>query len=61
MKRDQLEGLVRYMAGKLQEKYGRLIGDNTHMFEGVSRQVEGKLQRRGLILKTGTKRKRNTP
>jgi len=39
----------------------RLIGDNTHTFEGVSRQVEGKLQRRGLILKTGTKRKRNTP
>jgi uncharacterized protein YjbJ (UPF0337 family) len=56
MKRDQIDGLVRYVAGKLQEKYGRLIGDDTHKFEGAARQVEGKLQRHGLRLPTSGKR-----
>jgi uncharacterized protein YjbJ (UPF0337 family) len=47
MERAEFEGTVRYMAGKLQERFGRLIGDPTHQFEGVARQIEGKLQRSG--------------
>ena len=51
MKRDQLEGHVRYMLGKLQEMYGRLTRDSRQTFAGVARQVEGKLQRQGLRLR----------
>ena len=42
IKRHELKGLVRYIAGKLQEKYDGLIGDDTVALEGVARQVEGK-------------------
>jgi uncharacterized protein YjbJ (UPF0337 family) len=61
MKRNQLEGLVRFMAGKLQEKYGQLTADNSCEFEGVTRQIEGKLQSRGLPMRTAARRKRRAP
>jgi uncharacterized protein YjbJ (UPF0337 family) len=57
MKRHRLQGLLRYIAGKLQEKYGQLIGDKSQQFEGVARQVEGKLQSRGLPRRTPAKRR----
>jgi uncharacterized protein YjbJ (UPF0337 family) len=47
MKRAMIEGTFIYWAGKLQESYGRLIDDRTHQFEGIARQIEGKLQRSG--------------
>lgn len=56
VKREQFKGMITYMAGSLQEKYGRLIGDHTLAFEGLARQVEGKLQGHGLPLQTSAKR-----
>ena len=58
MDRDQLEGLVRYISGKFQEKYGRLTGDSSREFEGVTRQIEGKLQSRGFAPCTAVKREK---
>ena len=45
MNRDQVQGTVKDVAGKLQRKVGELTGNKTHQLKGAAKQVEGKLQK----------------
>ncbi len=46
MNRDQVQGTVTDVAGKLQRKVGELTGDKTQQVKGLTKQVKGKLQKR---------------
>jgi len=45
MNKDQVKGLTRYVAGKVQEHAGNLIGSPEHVVKGLRRQVAGKAQK----------------
>lgn len=42
MNRDQVKGVAKYVAGKVQEHAGNLIGSPEHIVRGLRRQVAGK-------------------
>jgi uncharacterized protein YjbJ (UPF0337 family) len=53
MNKDQMKGLAQYVAGKVQEHAGNLIGSAEHIVKGLTRQVAGKAQKgRGDVKKT---------
>ena len=45
MNRNQVKGTAKDVAGKAQEKVGKLTGSTTQQVKGVARQVEGKAQK----------------
>ena len=53
MNRDQIKGVAKIVAGKVQEQAGNLLDNPEFVVKGVSRQVAGKYQKgRGDIKKT---------
>ena len=47
MNRDHLKGTAKDLAGKLQERFGRITGNKAQQTKGIAKQVEGQLQKRG--------------
>lgn len=45
MNKDQVKGVVKEVAGKVQEKTGEIIGSKTQEVKGLEKQVEGKAQK----------------
>lgn len=45
MNRNQVEGGVKDAAGKVQRKFGEMVGDDRHEADGMEKQVEGKTQK----------------
>ena len=53
MNKDQMKGVARYLAGKVQEGMGNLVGSPGLIVRGLSRQLAGKAQKgRGDLKKT---------
>lgn len=53
MNKDQVKGAAKFIAGKLQEHAGNLIGSPEHIVRGLTRQVAGKaLKGRGDVKQT---------
>jgi len=46
MNKDQIKGVAKIVAGKVQEEAGNLIGDPKQIVVGVAKQVAGKAQKR---------------
>jgi uncharacterized protein YjbJ (UPF0337 family) len=46
MNKDQIKGVAKIVAGKIQEETGNLIGDPKQVVVGVAKQVAGKAQKR---------------
>jgi uncharacterized protein YjbJ (UPF0337 family) len=46
MSRDQIKGAATEAAGKIQQKAGELVGDNEQQAKGLTKQVEGSLQKK---------------
>ena len=44
MNKDQVKGAAKDIAGKVQEKAGKLVGNPTQQAKGVANQVKGKAQ-----------------
>ena len=44
MNKDQVKGAAKDIAGKIQEKTGKLVGNPTQEVKGVKNQIEGKMQ-----------------
>lgn len=44
MNKDQVKGKARNIAGKVQERTGRLIGSRQQQVKGIAKQISGKLQ-----------------
>jgi len=42
MNKDQVKGLAQYVAGKVQEQAGNLMGSPEYIVRGLTRQVAGK-------------------
>ena len=62
MNKDQVKGAAKYVAGKIQEEAGNLIGSSKQVVVGLAKQVAGKAQKgRGDIKKTIKDFKRNQP
>lgn len=45
MNKDQVKGVAKIVAGKVQEEAGNLIGSSEQIVKGVTRQVAGKAQK----------------
>ena len=45
MNKDQVKGAARDVAGKVQQKAGKLVGNEKLQAKGLAKQVSGKLQR----------------
>ena len=45
MNKDQVKGVAKDVAGKVQEKAGKLVGSKEQQIKGLSRQVSGKVQK----------------
>jgi uncharacterized protein YjbJ (UPF0337 family) len=45
MNKDQVKGAIKEAAGKLQTKTGKIIGNNEQQVKGISRTMEGHLQK----------------
>lgn len=45
MNKDQLKGIAKIIAGKVQEHTGNLIGSPEHTVRGLTRQVAGRAQK----------------
>jgi uncharacterized protein YjbJ (UPF0337 family) len=53
MNRDQVKGVAKIVAGKVQEEAGNLMGSPEQIVKGLTRQVAGKAQKgRGDVKKT---------
>jgi uncharacterized protein YjbJ (UPF0337 family) len=46
MNKDQVEGTAKSIAGKVQEKAGKLVGSNSQQLKGLLKQEEGKTEKR---------------
>ncbi len=44
MNKDQVKGATKELAGKLQEKAGKLVGSTDQQIKGLKNQAEGKVQ-----------------
>lgn len=45
MNRNQVQGGIKDAAGKVQRKFGQMVGSERHEAEGTETQVEGKTQK----------------
>lgn len=45
MNKDQIKGTAKSVAGKLQQKAGKLVGSERQQAKGLAKQVSGKLQK----------------
>ena len=45
MNKDQIEGTVKAVAGKVQKKIGEAVGSDTQRTKGVVNEASGKIQR----------------
>ncbi len=45
MNKDQVKGVARDVAGKVQEGAGKLVGSREQQAKGLSKQVSGKVQK----------------
>jgi len=45
MNKDQVKGVAKDVAGKIQEEAGRLIGSKEQQVKGLSKQIAGKAQK----------------
>jgi uncharacterized protein YjbJ (UPF0337 family) len=46
MNKDQVKGVVKEAAGKVQEKIGQVIGSATQQAKGMAKEVEGKAEKK---------------
>ena len=62
MNKDQIKGVAKILAGKVQEEAGKLIDSPDQIVKGVSKQIAGRFQKgRGDIKKTIKDFKRRHP
>ncbi len=45
MNKDQVKGVTKDVAGKVQEQAGKLVGSKEQQIKGLSKQISGKLQK----------------
>jgi len=45
MNKDQVKGVAKDVAGKVQEKAGKLVGSKKQQIKGLSKQIAGKVQK----------------
>ena len=45
MNKDQVQGVAKDIAGKVQEQAGKLVGSEEQQFKGRSKQISGKIQK----------------
>jgi uncharacterized protein YjbJ (UPF0337 family) len=45
MNKDQVKGVVKDIAGKVQEEAGRLVGSKEQQVKGLEKQISGKVQK----------------
>ena len=45
MNKDQVKGVAKDVAGKIQEKAGKLVGSDEQQIKGLSKQITGKMQK----------------
>lgn len=45
MNKNQIEGSVKDVTGKVQQKIGEVTGNTNQQVKGVARQIEGKVQK----------------
>jgi uncharacterized protein YjbJ (UPF0337 family) len=45
MNKDQVKGVAKDVAGKVQEKAGKLVGSKKQQVKGYSKQISGKVQK----------------
>ena len=45
MNKDQVKGVAKDVAGKVQEKAGKLVGSKEQQVKGLSKQISGKVQK----------------
>jgi uncharacterized protein YjbJ (UPF0337 family) len=45
MNKDQIKGTAKDLGGKVQEKAGKLTGNQKQQIKGLKNQVEGKIQK----------------
>ncbi len=44
MNKDQVKGKAKVVAGKVQERAGKLVGSKEQQVKGLSKQISGKVQ-----------------
>ena len=45
MNKDQVKGVAKDVAGKVQEQAGKLVGSKEQQIRGLSKQISGKVQK----------------
>jgi uncharacterized protein YjbJ (UPF0337 family) len=45
MNKDQVKGVAKDVAGKVQEEAGKLVGSKEQQIKGLSKQISGKVQK----------------
>jgi uncharacterized protein YjbJ (UPF0337 family) len=45
MNKDQVQGVTKDIAGKVQEQAGKLVGSKAQQIKGLSKQISGKVQK----------------
>jgi len=45
MNKDQVKGVAKVVAGKVQEQAGKLVGSKEQQVKGLSKQIAGKVQK----------------
>jgi uncharacterized protein YjbJ (UPF0337 family) len=45
MNKDQVKGVAKEVAGKVQEQAGKLVGSKEQQIKGLSKQISGKVQK----------------
>ena len=45
MNKDQVKGVAKGVAGKVQEQAGKLVGSKEQQIKGLSKQISGKVQK----------------
>lgn len=45
MNKNQVEGAIKDAAGKVQEKFGEVVGSKEQQAKGIAKQVEGKAEK----------------
>ena len=45
MNKDQVKGVAKDIAGKVQEKAGKLVGSKEQQAKGLGKQISGKMQK----------------
>ena len=45
MNKDQVKGVAKDVAGKVQEQTGKMVGSKEQQIKGLSKQVSGKVKR----------------